>query len=389
MSLISPSGQTISAIDNGFAGDTEVVIDRLLPETGTYLIEVEEFFNEPGRYTLSLVLTDTPLFNSGGRISFGQTIQSDLPADGQKVWQFSGSASDIVSIVLIPDGPFDAILELYGPDGVRLVGLDEGFSGDAEIISGYQLPVTGNYTIIISSFSGNGGGYSLSLDEGGEDTTNFYDAGDLTYGTSQQEALQANEAHAWFFTGKEGDEVELTVTPLNSLLDLDVWLLDPDIERLDTQDANSAGEKERIVYTLPRDGQYLVLVSEFFGMTGRYEIELAANVVDVPTNVGELSYSDPVAGILPANETVVWTFTAKEGDVLDFEVASTLPERDMLFYIQGPDGNRVLTVDNTDSGESERLSMFSIGVDGEWGIVVKEFYGDEAPYSLTVSRSQR
>lgn len=389
MSLISPSGQTITEIDNGFAGDTEVVIDFLLPETGTYLIEIEEFFSEPGRYTLSLVLTDDPLFNSGGRIEIGQTIQSELPANGQKVWQFTGNAGDLVSIVLIPDGQFDAILELYGPDGIRLIGLDEGFSGDAEVISGFELPFSSDYTIIVSSFSGDGGGYSLSLNAGGEDTANFYDAGDLSYDQSQRETLQVNEAHAWFFNGKEGDEVEIIVTPLSSRLDLDVWLLDPDIERLTTQDTHLLGEKERIMHTLPRDGQYLILVTEFFGTAGDYEIQLAANVTDIPINAGTLTYDDPVTGVLPPEQSVVWTFDARKGDLLDLELTTTASERDLIMYVQGPNGNRVLTIDNSGTGEAELFPMLSISTDGEWGIVVKEFFGDQAPYTLTVKRSER
>ncbi|KAA3655077.1 MAG: hypothetical protein DWQ04_33730 [Chloroflexi bacterium] len=389
MSLISPSGQTISTIDNGFAGDTEVVIDLLLPESGTYLIEIEEFFNAGGRYTLSLVLTDDPLFNNGGRIELGQTIQSDLPAEGKKVWQFIGTANDLVSIVLIPEGPFDAILELYSPDGIRLVGLDEGFSGDAEVISGYELPLTGEYTIIISSFAGDGGGYSLSLDEGGEDTANFHDAGDLIYGDVKQESLQANEAHAWFFNGTKDDEVEITITPLNSALDLNIWLLDPNVERLTTQDKHPAGEQERVTFTLPQDGQYLILVSEFFGTAGDYEIELAANEINEPTYAGLLEYDDPVSGRLAAEQSNLWLFDAKKGDLLDIMLTTTRSNRDLSFYIQGPDGNRVLTVDNTDAGEDEAFLMFSIGSDGQWGIVIEEFYGDAAPYSLTVTRSKR
>ncbi len=389
MSIISPSGQTISTIDNGFAGDTEVVIDLLLPESGTYLIEINEFFKAAGRYTLSLVLTDDPLFNSGGRIKLGQTIQSDLPANGKKVWQFNGTVNDLVSIVLIPEGPFDAILELYGPDGTRLVGLDEGFSGDAEVISGYELPVTGEYTIIISSFAGDGGGYSLSLDEGGEDTANFYDAGDLTYGDVTQESLQANEAHAWFFNGKKDDEVEITITPLNTALDLNMWLLDPNVQRLTTQDANPAGEQEHITFTLPQDGQYLILVSEYFGTAGDYEITLTANKSNEPVYAGLLAYDNPVSGNLAAAQSDLWLFDAKKGDLLDIVLTTSAANRDLSFYVQGPDGNRILTVDNTDAGDNEAFFMFSIGSDGQWGIVVEEFYGDAAPYSLTVTRSKR
>ncbi|MCP5101347.1 MAG: hypothetical protein GY943_37855 [Chloroflexi bacterium] len=387
IAIIGPSGQTITELDNGFAGDSEVLIDFLLLDTGTYLIEIDEFFNETGRYTLSLVLTDDPLFVEEGQITIGQTIQSDLPPNVQKVWRFNGTAGEQISIVLIPETPFDAILNLHGPDGTRLVGLDEGFNGDPELLSGYELPLTGDYTILVNSFAGDGGSYSLSLDTGGENTLNFHDAGDIVYDETKQETLQANEAHAWFFNGKQGDEIGITVTPLDGSMDMDIWLLDPDIERLDAQDNFLAGEAEQITHVLPRDGQYLILVSEFFGVAGNYEIYLSANAAETPTLAGTLEYGDIVDGTLASNQSVIWTFPAKAGDLIDISLSTTETSRDLNFYIQGPDGVRVKSVDATGTGEAESLPMFTIPTDGEWGIVIKEFYGDVTPYSLRIEYS--
>lgn len=386
LSLISPTGQTIRQIDNGFAGDSELVIDLLLNEAGTYVVEISEFFNEPGPYRLSLVLSPEPLFNSGGSITFGQTIQSDLDANGQKVWMFNGVAGQTVSIVLVPNNTYDAVLALYGPDGRQLLNLDEGFSGDAEVVSGYSLPVTGEYTILVRSFTGNSGSYSLSLDEGGEDTGNFYDAGDLAYGDTRQETLQANEAHAWFFNGRAGDSVQIAVTPLTDSLDVDVWLLDPNIERLTAQDIFLAGEPERIEQVLPLDGQYLILVSDFFGEAGDYEVTLLAQASSTPQIGGEVAYGETAVGDLPPGAMVVWYFDGRTGDVINVALESTDANRDMLFYIIGPDGNRVREVDDQTAGGRELLSMFTLTADGQWGVVVGEFFGDAAPYVVTVER---
>lgn len=385
-SLIGPTGQTLERVDNGFAGDTELLIDWVIAESGTYVIEISEFFGEPGPYTLSLVLTDDPLFSDGGSIDIGQTIQSELPAGGQKVWLFDALAGQTVSVVLIPESPFDAILELYGPDGSLLVGLDEGFSGDAEVIAGYDLPLTGEYTIVIRSFAGDGGPYSLSLDEGGEDTLNFFDAGDLIYGATERQTLQTNEAHAWFFIGKAGDAIIVDVIPITPSLDLDVWLLDPDVERLQTQDLFLAGEAERIEQTLDRDGQYIVLVSDFFGESGEYEIKLTANQAAAPQEAGTLTIGEPVNGQLQADQPVIWYFEGEVGDVLDITLTTANDERDIAFDVVGPDGIRVRSIDEATNGQPEQLTMFTLMANGRWGIVVSEFFGDSVAYELRVER---
>ncbi|HUM70278.1 MAG TPA: hypothetical protein PLK31_15710, partial [Chloroflexota bacterium] len=203
LSLIGPSGQTIALVDNGFAGDTETAVDQLLRENGRYIVEVGEFFNMAGGYTLRLSLTQQPLFGGGGSLGLGQTIQSTLPPGGEQLWRFTAVAGDVVSVVLNPVD-FDVVLHVYTADGRSLIQLDEGFSGDAEVVSGLMLPVDGEYTIVVRSFAGGGGSYTLSLDKGGEGTLNLYDAGDLAYGDTHQEMLQENETHAWFFHGRAG-----------------------------------------------------------------------------------------------------------------------------------------------------------------------------------------
>lgn len=384
LTLISPTGQTVTRIDNGYAGDTEIVIDNLLQDSGLYVAEVSEFFGDSGRYTLSLVLTEEPLFGGGGRLAAGQTIQSNLTRGAQHVWTFSGDAGELVSIVLTPDNQFDAILDIYGPDGSRLAALDEGFSGDAEVVAGLELPLTGEYSILVRSFAGEGGSYSLSLDEGGDNTTNFYDAGDLVFGQTAQETLRENEAHAWFFTGKAGDELFITVTPLTNNLDLDIWLLDDNINRLAEQDALLTGEPEMIEFALPADGQYLILVRDFFGESGRYEISLRANEVAAPDVAGTINYGATESGILQANQTVVWYFEAEDGDVIDIELVPESNDSDLLFIVYDPAGNQIWSVDAAQAGEPEQVLNYPIMSEGRWSIVVKEFFGESASYTLTL-----
>lgn len=388
LSVIGPSGQTITGIDSGYAGDTEIAADVLLIEIGRYVVEIGEFFEKPGPYSLSFVLSDEPLFSGGGRIELGQSIQSEIPADGQQLWAFDGAAGQFISVVLAPlNDSFDAILDIYGPDGRRLVALDEGFSGDAEVISGFELPVTGEYSILVRSFAGDGGTYTLSLDEGGEATQNFYEAGDLAYGDIKTETLQVLEAHTWYFEGKAGDEIAIEAVPLDEDLDLDIWLLDPNVERIAVADSVLAGETETLVRTLPSDGQYVVLVRDFFGEAGEYEIRLTATPATEPIYAGTLNYNETVAGTLTPGQASVWLFAAAGGDVIDINLAATDGESDLLLALQDPDGRTVLNVDAGLSGEPESVDAFVVPTAGNWGIVVKEFFDEGGAYELALERS--
>jgi hypothetical protein len=385
LNLFDPLGQTISSIDNGFAGDIETAADLYLVQPGVYVVEVSDFFGAGGSYQLTLSQTSTPQFSGGGRIELGQGIQSDVGGNGRQYWTFDGAAGTLISVVVEPAANFDATLTLFGPDGTQFAGLDEGFSGDAEVLAGFELPVTGEYTIMVGSFGLNGGSYTLSLDEGGEDTANFYDAGDLVYGDRKLETLQTHEAHTWFFEGKSGDEVIIEVEPQAPALDLEVWLLDQELNRLAAQDELLQGESEILRMLLPMDGQYVVLIRDFNGILGDYVVRLSAVPVATPEARGLISYGQTITGALDMQHKVIYYFEGRQNETIQVQLEPVSLESDFAFTLVGPNGRSRHQVDETSTGYPETF-ITTLDEDGTWGIVISEFFDEGGDYALTINR---
>ncbi len=389
LTLLGPDRQPVAHADDGFAGATESVIDVLLGQPGVYIVQVSDFFHASGHYRLVLSLADRPQYSGGGPISIGQALQGTLPANGQHNWVFQGTAGQRVSVVVEPGAaPFDAQLELYGPDGQRLVALDEGFSGDPEVLAGYELPANGEYAVLVRSFSPQGGPYTIAIDEDDRPLANFYDAGDLNYGDVRRETLQRQEAHAWFFQGRAGDHILARITPLSAALDPYIWLLDARIERVAAADAFATGEPETIELTLSADGQYIVLVRDFNGAAGDYEVALGAAPVATPENAGALSYGDRIMGVIKPDTAVAWSFNAQAGDVIDVDVVPAESSSDVVLLLQGPDGVTALEMDDASAGGSEAIRGFVVPAPGPWRLLLREFFGETANYRLSLARTR-
>ncbi|MEW5988714.1 MAG: PPC domain-containing protein, partial [Chloroflexota bacterium] len=383
--LLSPSNKTIKSVDGGYAGDLETMLDVYLAESGLYQIGVAEFFDEPGRYMLGLALTDQPQFSGGGRIEMGQQVTADLQANQEHFWLFNAIAGQTVSVILEPlNEQLDVILDLRGPDGSRLAALDEGFSGDAEVLNGFSLPVTGEYTIRVVGFADHAGQYALSLDEGREEAANFWEAGTLVYGDRRREVLQAKEVHAWYFSGRAGEEVTIVVTPIGPNMDLELWLLDPNVDRLSNKDDFLSNEPETIRAALPADGHYTILIREFFGEAGEYEISLdERSDVGIDT-AGGLAYGQSVHGRLRPGRGAAWSFNGAAGDTIAINLIPLDNNSDLIIVLQDPQGQTVAEVDETVAGSPEKLLAYTLTVSGVWTIQVQEFFEDSARYELNL-----
>lgn len=387
LQLFGPHGELLTAVDNGYAGDAEIITDLFLNDPGVYIAAVNNFSSTVGRYQLQLDVASEPQFSTGGVIHFGESIQNRLQSGKEHIWSFAGTANQLVSIVLTPGSEtFDAILDLYGPDGQRLVALDEGFSGDAEVIAGYVLPVTGQFSIMVRNFvEGGDGTYALALDEGGESTLNFYDAGDLAYGQTRRETLRPNEAQAWFFRGVGGDVVQVKASPLADQLDLEIWVLDPDVVRLATADDHLVGQPEAVEVLLPHDGQYVVLVRDYYGVAGEYEVQLMAMRSQTAVSIGTLTPGQTATSQLTAGTRAAWSFDGMVGTAVSVTLAPNQPAHDLVLTLLTPTGEKALTVDAHSAGETEEIENFVLTTDGRWQIVVEEFFAQPADYQLTLT----
>lgn len=386
LTLLAPSGRTVVQQDSGYGGDSEVLADVLLPESGAYIVQVSEFFNEADSYFLTLVMSNEPIYSSGGRIELGQEIQTTLRAGDEDEWVFAGQAGQTLSIILTPAGEFDPLFVLYTPDGNEIATFDEGYSGDAEILAGYTLPQTGDYRVVVKSFADNGGDYTLAVDEGDQQIANFYEAGDLIYGEVMKEILQEDEAHAWFFSGRAGDEITLRVVPVEETLDLDVWLLAPDTRRLVMQDQSMSGEAELINFLLPRDGQYIVVVQDFFGERGEYEIELIVSEENYLVSAGTLSFGLSLEAAVQPGRGAMWTFEGVEGNVITLELTPVSPETNLILSLRDPKGQPTMQVDTAAAGEVELLVDYTLTSTGTWTIVVQESFDSGGSYKLKLTK---
>ncbi len=202
------------------------------------------------------------------------------------------------------------------------------------------------------------------------------------------ESLQPNEAHAWFFQGQGGDHILVRVTPLGPGLDPDVWLLDANLERVAAVDAFAAGEPETIELTLTADGQYLVLVRDFAGQPGDYEIALGAAPIATPENAGALNYGDSLIGAIKPDTAVAWSFNAQAGDVIDLTATPGESSSDLVVQLQGPDGLTVLAVDDASAGMAESIRAFIVPTAGAWRVVLREYFGQPASYRLALTRAR-
>ncbi len=161
--LIGPDRNVI-AINYDFRL-TNSRISAKLPSSGTYTIEVKKTTILGGDYSLSLT-QGTAL--EPGPLTYSDTVNAiKLQTGGADLWTFEGIAGEAVTIGVL--SYFDSQVELIGPDGASLTTdyayfVDEtGALADA-YIEAFKLPVTGTYSVSVTSFSQTSGLYTLYVD---------------------------------------------------------------------------------------------------------------------------------------------------------------------------------------------------------------------------------
>ena len=101
-----------------------------------------------------------------------------------------------------------------------------------------------------------------------------------------------------------------------------------------------------------------------------------------PVVQGSVGLDETVEGTLALDEAHAWTFSAGPA-VIDIVMASEL--LDGVLELYDPADDLLEIADNGFTGDGEELLGIEIPDDGEYTIVVRDYYGEEGDYSLAVT----
>lgn len=257
---------------------------------------------------------------------------------------FTGTAGE--GILLYLDATVPAYIAVDKPDGTSW------FHNNGPRFSG-TLPVTGTYTVKISTvlYNVSGGSYSLAYLRGASSVSD----GSLTSGTSYNGTLAVNGIESFQFTGTTGERVQLsTYAAYNTYISL----YKPDGSYW-TYDVNHL-----VPLALPATGTYTaVVVGGTTANSGSYRVDFlragAANGVSDGLITSGTSYNGTLAG----NGIESFHFDGVSGQGILLYTGAAYAN---IITVYKPDGS-LLTYD------IDRLS-YTLTVTGRYTIAVKGYY---------------
>ncbi len=96
-----------------------------------------------------------------GTISVGETISGTLAEEESHAWTFSEGPATIDAV--LSGEELDGVVEIYGPDGELLLVVDNGVTGEDEVLESFEVPDDGEYTAVIRDFFFRAADYTLTV----------------------------------------------------------------------------------------------------------------------------------------------------------------------------------------------------------------------------------
>ena len=280
--LRSVRGDELGGDDDGGPG-TDSRLVATLPGDGDYDVLVGAYDGGDGGYTVMVAEAKAKaVFREigsleVGRLEVGRAGEGVLGIDGG-VWRFRGEVGQTV-VVSAGSDAFDTVVELWSVGGRELGSDDDGGTGtDSRLMA--SLPADGEYEVLVTAFSGGGGGrYTVAVEQAESAFRHVASlaVGSLGIGASVDGVLGA-DGGVWRFRGEAGKTV--VVSAGSDAFDTVVELWSVDGEELGRDDDGGPGSDSRLLATLPGDGEYEVVVTAYSEADGRYTV--AVEEVEAP-----------------------------------------------------------------------------------------------------------
>lgn len=305
--------------DDGLGEGTDSRLRFTTDRAGTYVLRARTLSGvEGGAYTLGL--SQRPPAGRPPRptsIRVGQSIEGALTArdpetdngEAYDAYSFRARAGERFVMDLVSED-FDPVVRV---GRMRAGEFDELAMNDDTLETGlnsrliFTAGETGDYIIRATPLgAGNEGAYTLTLGRGPElaaaQTIEVGGSVDGSLAEDDGKGAGGSTADVYRFSGQEGQRVRIDMS--SDEFDTYVELFDAGHVSLAEDDDGADGTNSRLVYTLPRTGDYFIEARAFTESTGRYSLSIAeVEPEKAPealtfgsTIQGEISQADPTDG---------------------------------------------------------------------------------------------
>ena len=352
--------------------------------------------------TQALMATDTPVVETPtpvvdmnvlrqqvrGTLLYGDAISGNIATGMVEVWQFSGKSGDVIDVTVEPIDELDVAVDIFNKTGQSIIGgtYDESF--DTERIPTLTIPANGDFLIVISGFQRSSGDYRLSIvAEGGVAAATVN--GRLAYGETIASVVTGVEAGStWRFEGTIGDVVDIVVEPTDSL-DVVVDVLNSNGRSILSNVVDDTFGTEVIQsLVLPASDDYSIVTKGFGQLTGAYNLTLTLTTAKNAGIATLLNYGDIVTATIDGpEETAVWTFIGRQGDIIDITGEPITDEFDLTLTLSGDVDIAEEVIDR--SYNIEFIRAIELHSNGEYRIVVSGFEGSVGKYELRLNQTNK
>ena len=162
LELLDPVGNLVAANDD--ARGFDAALAYVAPVAGQYVLRLtSNQGNTAGGYAVELAFDPEMTRQTPPTlITVGNVAQGQVERGGAQAWRMAGAAGERLGVrVESRTSGFDAQLTVYGPDGAQ-VATDDDSGGNFNPLLNLTLPDDGYYTLVVGSYTGDAGQYSLA-----------------------------------------------------------------------------------------------------------------------------------------------------------------------------------------------------------------------------------
>ncbi|HRQ36968.1 MAG TPA: hypothetical protein PLD25_03520 [Chloroflexota bacterium] len=320
---------------------------------------------------------------SAGFLLPGDVVEDAIEDEAGDAWSYIALEGEVVDITVEPSGSLDVVVDILDIDGKSVIGgeLDDQFG--TETISGFSFPAPGSYTIVVRGFAGATGDYTISVFETGSGTTGGgTTAGDIAIGDTAEGTLEGSETASWTFAALEDDLINITVSPLDSDLDVVIDVVDDKGNSLTGEPTDASFGTEFIpVVRIPADGSYSVTVYSYDGTGGDYEVTITFTN-NAQTNTAFFATDE----LEEADDEHAFPFNALEGDFVTIIADPVELGFDLVISLYNDDTDEL--IDEIDASTGLEWFEFEVPEDGNYYFAITGYEGSVGNYEVALIGSE-